>query len=178
VQGQLTARGVAVEEAFNLMARTHATIDCCENITALVSSACLRQLAPARTTVPGSCPDRLFSPEGDTQLQAPPQPQPVASVTQQYQGNGETTRTSMKQGHSQAQEMSEFRIGAIKFTAKAGGRGSNTQPYQHDGGYAGGGGALPSQEDVLPSKRCAQPPTIIFTLLQDYRGLLSPIRRC
>jgi hypothetical protein len=46
-------------------------------------------------------------------------------VTQHQQGNGETTMSSMKQGQYHAQATSEFRIGAIKFTAEPEGRGSS-----------------------------------------------------
>jgi hypothetical protein len=85
VQGQLASRGGAVEEA---LYRTNATFDRCEEtVIALLSSPCLRQLAPAKATAPGTCPDQQFSPEGDAHLQAtPPQPRLVDAVTQLHQG--------------------------------------------------------------------------------------------
>jgi hypothetical protein len=59
VQGQLQSRGGAVQEALNAMDSTIARIDHCEeNITALVSSPRLHQLAPAKATAPGTCLDQ------------------------------------------------------------------------------------------------------------------------
>jgi hypothetical protein len=65
VQGQLKKRGVEGGEVFNALASANATIDLCEENIALLSLPCLGQLAPARTTVPGTCPDRLLSRERD-----------------------------------------------------------------------------------------------------------------
>jgi hypothetical protein len=171
VQGQLASRGGAVEEA---LYRTNATFDRCEeNIIAVLSSPCLRQLAPAKATAPGTCPDQQFSPEGDAHLQATPQPQPVDAVTQNHQGNGETTSSSIKQGQH-AQATSEFRIGAIEFTAEPGGRGASTAAlgYVTEAMRAVGVYCPAKIVDVLPSKRCKQPPIIVSALPQDYGSLL------
>jgi hypothetical protein len=132
------------------------------------SSACSCQ-----SNGPGTCLDQQSSPEGDAHLQAPPQPQPVDTVTQQHQGNGETTTSSTKQGQH-AQATSEFRIGAIKFTAEPGGRGASTAAlgYVTEAMRAVGVYSPAKIVDVLPSKRCKQPPTIIFALPQDYGSLL------
>jgi hypothetical protein len=76
-------------------------------------------------------------------------------VTQQHQGNGETTTRSIEQGHL-AQATSEFRIGATKLTVEPGGWGASTVAF----GYVteatrAVGGYCPVQiVDVLPSKRC------------------------